>query len=83
QQPGDIAAPVEIDGRSTVDDGRSTTTHGSLAGGGGIKLESIQGRFELYGSDHMPPEEGPPSIVPTPVEMRNSYFEKPPNPPEK
>ncbi|CAH0053045.1 unnamed protein product [Clonostachys solani] len=79
-QPGDIAAPVEIDGRSTVDDGRSTT-RGSVAGGPtGIKLESIQGRFELYGSDHMPPE-GPPSIVPTPVEMRNSYFEQ--NPPEK
>ncbi|KAF4994886.1 hypothetical protein FDECE_12971 [Fusarium decemcellulare] len=65
QEPGDIAAPVEID--STIKDNNSLLspmTSPSLGHTPGS--ETIEGRFELYGNDMPVSPDRPLSIVPTP-----------------
>ncbi|KAM5369587.1 hypothetical protein ACJZ2D_008946 [Fusarium nematophilum] len=66
EQPGDIAAPVEIDSTAKDDNGLlSPMTSPSLAHT--PNSETIDGRFELYGNDTpVTPPDRPLSIVPTP-----------------
>ncbi|KAG9254562.1 uncharacterized protein F5Z01DRAFT_79499 [Emericellopsis atlantica] len=71
QEPGDIAAPVEMDSETRSDATRSpvfgvspTTYYGQHREG----EETIDGRFELYGSyEPEPPPPRSPSIMATPV----------------
>ena len=70
EQPGDIAAPVELD--SAVSPNREH--HASPLGPPQQpqQPETSDGRFELYGSPGTEPPSGPSrwSIVPTPIEYR-------------
>lgn len=63
--PGDIAAPVEIDSTAREHtDGGMLSPHSNSSIQATPQSETIDGRFELYGSEQREPL----SIVPTPQE---------------
>ena len=66
QDPGDIAAPVEIDSKSALSaEGRMSPVSTPSPLASPYLSDTIEGRFELYGSE-IPLPNRPPSIVATP-----------------
>jgi hypothetical protein len=76
QAPGDIAAPVEIDSKDGPLTPRSMSQASGLVSLSEVPAhESIQGRFELHGSEGpSPPERPSPFASPT-----LGHFERPPS----
>ncbi|KAL6865963.1 hypothetical protein ACO1O0_002063 [Amphichorda felina] len=72
EQPGDIAAPVEMGSETVSDRGAGSPIPTPSYHGSPHMQEpvTIEGRFELYGSDDAEPPPRSPSIMPTPAAYR-------------